>query len=161
MKSLSSKLNEYSNLVILQTLSKAWGLAGLRLGMCFANADVIKLLDKVKPPYNINSFTQLEALKSIRTGAERKNQWVAVLKKERDNLKKSLVELKKVKKVYPSDANFLLVEFEDAKNMYSQLVAKGIIVRDRSSVILCANCLRITVGTREENSVLIQAIKQL
>ncbi len=160
-KSWSTRLQEFQNLVILQTFSKAWGLAGLRLGMCLAHPEIIKLLNKVKPPYNINAFTQSEALKAITSDGAQKAQWVAAIRKERDNLRKSLSSVPSVKRIYPSEANFLLAEVADAGNLYGQLVTKGIIVRDRSKVILCNNCLRITVGTPEENSLLIQAMRAL
>lgn len=153
-------LNEFNNLVILQTLSKAWGLAGLRLGMCFANPEVITILNKIKPPYNINTVTQLVALRQL----DKKNQkttWVKEIVAEREKLKKELLQLMVVEKVFPSDANFLLVRMSGAIDVYDQLVSQGIIVRDRSNVILCDRCLRITVGTPGENNQLIDAIKRL
>lgn len=153
-------LNEFNNLVILQTLSKAWGLAGLRLGMCFANSEVITLLNKIKPPYNINTITQSVALQHL-DQQHQKTVWVKEIVAEREKLKKELLQLKIVEKVFPSDANFLLVRVAGAKAIYDQLVSQGIIVRDRSNVILCEQCLRITVGTPEENKKLIDAIKRL
>ena len=153
-------LNEFNNLVILQTLSKAWGLAGIRLGMCFANSEVITLLNKIKPPYNINTITQSVALQYL----EKRHQmtmWVKEIIVEREKLKKELLQLKIVEKVFPSDANFLLVRVTEAKNSYNQLVNQGIIVRDRSNVILCEQCLRVTVGTPKENKQLIEALKRL
>ena len=153
-------LNEFNNLVILQTLSKAWGLAGLRLGMCFANSEVINLLNKIKPPYNINTITQSVALQHL-DQQHQKTVWVKEIVAEREKLKKELLQLKIVEKVFPSDANFLLVRVAGAKAIYDQLVSQGIIVRDRSNVILCEQCLRITVGTPEENKKLIDAIKRL
>lgn len=153
-------LSEFPNLVILQTLSKAWGLAAIRLGMCFAHADIVAVLNKIKPPYNINILTQRVAEEALGQ-EERKNKWVAELIQERKKLAAELSKLPLVKKVYPSDANFLLVQVNDAKKIYHALVHTGIIVRDRSQVVLCENCLRITVGTVTENNLLIQALAQL
>ena len=160
-ESWTTRLDEFPNLVILQTFSKAWGLAGLRLGMCFASPEIITLLNKIKPPYNINSFTQSEVLKFINFGKSERDRMVASIKQERDRLKVHLGRIQAVKKVHPSDANFFLVEVTDAKKSYEQLVSKSIIVRDRSTVVLCSNCLRITVGTKEENDLLIQAMRLL
>ena len=160
-ESWTTRLDEFPNLVILQTFSKAWGLAGLRLGLCFANPEIITLINKIKPPYNINSFTQSEVLKFISFGKSERDRMVASIKQERDGLKVHLGRIQAVKKVHPSDANFFLVEVTDAKKSYEQLVSKSIIVRDRSMVVLCGNCLRITVGTKEENDLLIQAMRLL
>lgn len=152
-------LTQYNNLVVLQTLSKAWGLAGIRLGMCFSNVEVIKVLNKIKPPYNINILTQTVALESIRE-IQQKENWVKEIKIQRELLRNELAKIKMVEKVYPSDANFLLTKMKNAKATYDLLVAKGIITRDRSNVILCNNCLRITVGTPEENRVLLDELKK-
>jgi len=160
-ESWTTRLDEFQNLVILQTFSKAWGLAGLRLGMCFANPGIITLLNKIKPPYNINSFTQSEALKSINLRKSEVNLMIMAIKQERERLRKQLNDIPVVKKVNPSDANFLLVKMTDAKKSYEHLVSKSIIVRDRSTVVLCDNCLRITVGTKEENDLLIQVMRLL
>lgn len=157
-KSFISGLTEYQNLVVLQTLSKAWGLAGLRLGMAFASHPIIDLMNKVKYPYNINSATQklvLDALDNI----EWVNQHIRLTVLERENLKKELFTLPDTEKVYPSEANFLLVKIKDARKKYEVLCEKGIIVRDRSRVVLCENCLRITVGTPEENAALMNGLK--
>ncbi|CAN5319847.1 histidinol-phosphate transaminase [soil metagenome] len=159
--SWTNRLAEFKNLVILQTLSKAWGLAGLRLGMCFANEEIISLINKIKPPYNINTFTQAEALHTITTKRALKEKMVKEIITERENLKINLFKLSRVTHVFPSQANFLLVKVTKAKNLYDQLIEKGIVVRDRSTVILCDDCLRITVGTKEENNQLIQAISSL
>lgn len=156
-KTMIAELTEYPNLVILQTLSKAWGLAGLRMGMAFAGEPVIRLMNQVKYPYNINTASQelaLEALEQVSTV----NDWIQLVAEERDALKTALGGLPFVKKVYPSDANFLLVQMDDAKERYKQLAAKGIIVRDRSNVVLCDDCLRITIGTPEENEKLLTAL---
>lgn len=158
--SFTNELGQYPNLVILQTFSKAWGLAGLRLGMCFASEDIINTLNKIKYPYNVNIKTQelaLEALNNI----EKKNNWVKEILAQREAMKKELLSVKLVEKVYPSDANFLLVKVNDATGIYKKLMEKGIIVRDRSKVVLCNNCLRITVGTPGENKKLIQALNKL
>ena len=151
-------LTQYNNLVVLQTLSKAWGLAGIRLGMCFSNVEVIKVLNKIKPPYNINILTQTVALESIRE-IQQKENWVKEIKIQRELLRNELTQIKMVEKVYPSDANFLLTKVKNAKATYNLLVTKGIITRDRSNVILCDNCLRITVGTPAENRVLLDELK--
>ncbi|MFN3839681.1 MAG: histidinol-phosphate transaminase [Cyclobacteriaceae bacterium] len=152
-------LNKYPNLVVLQTFSKAWGLAGLRLGMAFASETIIAVLNKIKYPYNISVITQQTALKSIST--ELKDKQVELIKHERNKLMEQLTGISGVIKIYPSDANFLLVKCTDAKGLYNHLLNRGIIVRDRSTVALCDGCLRITVGTPEENTKLMIALKNL
>ena len=157
-KTLIQELTEYPNLVILQTLSKAWGLAALRVGMAFASEDIIHVFNKVKPPYNINQASQelaLEALNNI----EQVNAWIKETVLERDKLEFALKALPIVEKVYPSDANFLLAKTTDAKGIYNHLIEKGIVVRDRSKVELCVGCLRITVGTPAENVELINTLQ--
>lgn len=157
-KTFITELTEYPNLVILQTLSKAWGLAGLRMGMAFAGEPIINYLNKVKYPYNINTASQqiaLEALDNIITV----NDWIQITVEERELLKEELSKLPITKTVYPSDANFILVKMENARNVYEYLSGKGIIVRDRSKVILCDDCLRITIGTPEENKQLVDTFK--
>ncbi|TKC08787.1 histidinol-phosphate transaminase [Pedobacter frigoris] len=154
------ELTEYPNLVILQTFSKAWGLAALRLGMAFASSQVIDVFNKVKPPYNINQATQDIALKALQN-IETVNDWIRITVQERDKLSNDLLALPNVTKVYPSDANFILAEVNDALNTYNTLVEQGIIVRDRSKVTLCEGCLRITIGTPEENKTLLEAIKNI
>jgi histidinol-phosphate aminotransferase len=159
-KTFIQELTEYANLIVLQTFSKAWGLAALRLGMAFSSTHVIDILNKVKPPYNINQATQdlaFEALKNI----AQVNDWIKLTVTERERLANALTRLQKVRKVHPSDANFLLVEIEGAHDIYNQLVEQGIIVRDRSKVTLCDNCLRITIGTVTENNQLLTALDQL
>jgi histidinol-phosphate aminotransferase len=154
------ELTEYPNLVVMQTFSKAWGLAALRLGMAFAARPIIDVLNKVKPPYNINQATQdiaLEALKNI----EQVNEWIKITVEERERLSSNLLDLPSVKKIYPSDANFILVEVEDASKTYNALVELGIIIRDRSRVTLCEGCLRITIGTKAENEILLGALKNI
>jgi histidinol-phosphate aminotransferase len=154
------ELTEYPNLVILQTFSKAWGLAALRLGMAFAARPVIDILNKVKPPYNINQATQDLALKALENIGQ-VNEWIKVTVSERESLSQEFANLSLVKKVYPSDANFILIEVIDALKTYDALVEQGIIVRDRSKVTLCEGCLRITIGTTQENQILLEALKSL
>lgn len=153
-------LNQYPNLIILQTLSKAWGLAGLRLGMCFASKEIIDILNKIKYPYNINVSTQSIVLDKLKAESEIKKN-IKVILKERKTLHKHLSDFDWVKEVFPSDANFLLVKVSDAKRIYNEMINKGIILRDRSSVTLCENCLRITIGTPEENKVLIENMMRI
>jgi histidinol-phosphate aminotransferase len=157
-KSFIQELTEYANLVVLQTFSKAWGLAALRLGMAFSSRPVIDILNKVKPPYNINQATQDLALAAL-GNIQQVNQWITLTVAERERLSKELAKLSIVKNVYPSDANFILVEVQDAIATYNKLMDKGIIVRDRSKVSLCEGCLRITIGTVEENDQLIKCLE--
>jgi histidinol-phosphate aminotransferase len=156
-KSLVSDLADYPNLVVLQTLSKAWGLAGLRMGMAFASPAIVAFLNKVKPPYNISEPVQELALKALDEIGQ-VNDMILQLVASRKKMEDELARSSSVVRIFPSDANFLLVEFTDAKGMYDYLVKKGIVVRDRSNVLLCENCLRITVGTDAENLQLIDAI---
>jgi len=156
-KSFVGDLADYPNLVVLQTLSKAWGLAGLRVGMAFASAAIIVYLNKVKPPYNISEPVQELALKALDEIGQ-VNDMILQLVASRKQMEEDLMQAKPVVTVFPSDANFLLVEFSDARGMYDYLVNKGIVVRDRSNVLLCENCLRITVGTELENQQLMDAI---
>lgn len=159
-KSFIQELTEYPNLVVLQTFSKAWGLAALRLGMAFSSTVVIDILNKIKPPYNINQATQdlvFEALENM----QQINRWTKITVAERERLTLALLKLSAVKKVYPSEANFILVKIENAHQLYYQLVNLGIIVRDRSKVSLCQDCLRITIGTTAENNRLLETLIQL
>jgi len=158
-KSFIQELSEYSNLIVLQTMSKAWGLAGLRLGMAFASEAIINVYNKVKPPYNINQSSQQLALKALEEVGQ-VNDMIKSIVNMRDGLIKSLANLPVVKKIYPSDANFLLVKVDDAKAVYNYLLQKQIVVRDRSKVELCEGCLRITVGTENENKELITALQR-
>ena len=153
-------LTEYANVVVLQTFSKAWGLAALRLGMAFASEAIIGYMNKVKPPYNINQATQQLALEALDNIAW-VNQRIVETVKERNQLMQAVQTLSITQSVYPSDSNFFLAKLMDAKYVYDQLVSKGIIVRDRSRVELCENCLRITVGTMDENQKLITELKQI
>lgn len=159
-KSFLNELKKYPNLLVLQTFSKAWGLAGLRLGMCFGSEEIISILNKIKYPYNVNIRTQELALEALENGY-RKDIWVDEILNQRNWLKGQLENLALVEKIFPSDANFLLVRVKDAQSTYQYLMNKRIIVRDRSRVNLCYNCLRITVGTPEENQKLIEALKEL
>lgn len=158
-KTFIQELTEYANLVVLQTFSKAWGLAGLRLGMAFASSKIIEVLNKIKPPYNINQATQelaLQALDQVATV----NDWIRQTVEERQRLVERLALLAFVTYIFPSDANFVLVRTNAPVEIYHFLVGEGIIVRDRSSVELCEGCLRITVGTPEENDRLIGALNR-
>lgn len=156
-KSFIPDLEDFPNLVVLQTLSKAWGLAALRVGMAFASDSIISYMNKVKPPYNINQASQDLVLKALEE-VDQVNEMIRFLVQERKRLEDVLPGLGCVLKVYPSDANFLLVKVTDARDIYQMLLDKGIVVRDRSNVSLCAGCLRITVGTERENNELIQAL---
>ncbi len=157
-KTFIQELTEYPNLVVLQTLSKAWGLAGLRIGMAFASEEIIEVFNKVKPPYNINEASQKLALEALQN-VDQVNDWIKKTVAEREKLVKELALLDVVIKIYPSDANFILVNTSDPKGIYQYLVKYGIIVRDRSNVELCEGSLRITIGTPEENIILINALK--
>ena len=159
-KTFIQELTEYTNLVVLQTFSKAWGLAALRLGMAFSSVPVIDILNKVKPPYNINQATQDLALAAL-ANVQQVNEWIKTTVTERDRLSAAFEKIAIVKKVYPSDANFILVEVTDALKIYNLLVNNGVIVRDRSKVTLCEGCLRITIGTVEENNQLLTILTQL
>ena len=156
-KSFTQELADYPNLVIMQTFSKAWGLAGLRLGMAFASKELISILNTVKPPYNINQATQELALKALKEVGQ-VNDMIKEIVQMRVALKAVLEKIPAIEKVYPSDANFLLVKMKNARKVYEFLLTEGIVVRDRSNVILCEDCLRITIGTEEENTQLVEAI---
>ncbi|MEL7586969.1 MAG: histidinol-phosphate transaminase [Prolixibacteraceae bacterium] len=158
--SLLPDLEQHPNLVILQTFSKAWGMAGIRLGMAFASTEIIRILNKIKYPYNINILTQQKAVELI-SNEDEKAGWVDLLISERERLAKELAGFPFVVKVYPSDANFLLVKMHDARGIYDFLVERGIIVRDRTKVILCSDSLRMTVGSPEENKILLDTLKSL
>lgn len=157
--SLVAQLEKYPNLVVLQTLSKAWGMAGLRLGLAFASAEIIALMNKVKPPYNINSFTQQAVWKILQNPTTKTAQVEAILA-QRATLAAALAKLPIVLQVFPSEANFLLVRFRDAEAVYNYLLQHQIIVRNRSKQPLCDNCLRITIGTVHQNQALMQALGQ-
>ena len=152
------RLDEFPNLIVTQTLSKAYGLAAIRLGICYASKEIISILNKIKPPYNVNQLTQDVALQSILNQEKVKNDITAIIF-ERNQLIRDLENVEIVEKVYSSDANFLLVQVDDANLRYKQLVKLGIIVRNRTTQTLCNNCLRFTVGTPEENKKLINTLK--
>ena len=152
-------LDEYPNLVILQTFSKAWGCAAIRLGMAFASPDIIGIFSKIKYPYNINLLTQQEALRMMQRHYE-VQRWISTLLEERARLIQAFTQLPCCKKVFPTDANFFLTRVSNAKAIYDYLVDQGIIVRNRSNITRCEDCLRITVGTRPENDALLEALRK-
>ena len=156
-RSFIQELGDYPNLVVLQTMSKAWGLAGLRLGMAFASEAIIEVYNKVKPPYNISQATQELALKALEEVGQ-VNEMIRSLVELREQLSRDLAVLPLVVEVYPSDANFLLVKTKNARGIYEHLLDDGIVVRDRSRVELCEGCLRITVGTEKENADLLKSL---
>ena len=158
-RSLIPELLNFPNLVILQTLSKAWGLAGLRVGMAFASQQIIDIFNKVKPPYNINSVSQELALNAL-DNVDQVNLWIKEIVSERNKLSELLAKLPYVVKVFPSEANFILVKLKEPKVIYEYLIKKKIVVRDRSKVELCEGCLRITIGTKEQNVKLINTLKK-
>lgn len=157
-KSFVQELTEYPNLVVLQTLSKAWGLAGLRLGMAFASASIIEILNRVKPPYNINQATQELVLTALEEVGQ-VNDMIRLLVDMRDALAEVFASMPTVETVYPSNANFILVKIKDARAVYEFLLTKGIVLRDRSNVQLCDDCLRITVGSEQDNTLLVDAMQ--
>ena len=154
------RLNEFPNLIVIQTLSKAYGLAGIRLGACYSSTKIISVLNKIKPPYNVNQLTQETALKALQNRIKTNNE-IAIIISERNKLIIDLEEISFIVKIYPSDANFLLVKVDNAIVRYEQLVEHGIIVRNRTNLPLCENCLRFTVGTKEENKKLMNTLKLL
>jgi len=156
-KSFVQSLIDYPNLVVMQTLSKAWGLAGLRLGMCFANPDIIGYMNKVKAPYNINIVTQELALQALEEVGQ-VNDMIKLLVDMRNALAQVIASMPHVIQVFPSDTNFILVKIPKARKLYEFLMSKGIIVRDRSALALCEDSLRITVGTEQENTLLVDAM---
>ncbi len=154
------ELGSYPNLIITQTLSKAFGMAGIRLGICYASEEIIAILNKIKPPYNVNELTQNRAQYRLQNISET-NREIADILNEREVLSKALLEVKIVQKIYRSDANFLLVKVDDALKRYNQLLDKGIVIRNRTNQPLCENTLRLTIGISEENLKLIKALKSL
>lgn len=155
-----SKMNDYPNLIISQTLSKAYGMAGIRLGILYASTEIIAVLNKIKPPYNVNSLTQKKAIEELENN-EKTNSQIFDIKIEKEFLLKELLNIKFIEKIYPSDANFILIQVDNANKRYQQLLEKGIVIRNRTSQPLCENCLRITIGTTIENLKLINILKQL
>ena len=159
-KSLTAELPSYPNLIITQTLSKAYGLAGIRLGICIASEEIINILNKIKPPYNINSLTQERAISALEDWDKTQGQ-ITQLIAERKGLFAQLEKISFVEKVYQSDANFLLVRVDDANKRYAQLIENDIVVRNRSKQLGCKNCLRFSVGTPLENQILIETLNRL
>ena len=152
------RLNEFPNLIVTQTLSKAYGMAGIRLGICYASAEITAVLNKIKPPYNINTLTQQKAIEQLSDSKIVEAQ-VELLKTQRELLRIELENIDFIETIYPSDANFLLIKVDDASKRYNQLLEKGIVIRNRSTQPLCKNCIRITVGTLQENKKLISILK--
>ncbi len=157
--SFLSELDKYPNLIVLQTFSKAWGCAAIRLGMAFASEAIIGILSKIKYPYNVNQLTQQQAIAMLHKYYEIE-RWIKTLKEERDYLEEEFAKLSCTVRMYPSDSNFFLAKVTDAVKIYNYLVGEGIIVRNRHSISLCCNCLRVTVGTRVENNTLLAALKK-
>lgn len=151
------KINEYPNLIVTQTLSKAYGLAGIRLGICYASAAIIAVLNKIKPPYNVNELTQKRALERLNKPEVIENE-IALIKKQRTKLLDSLKTINFVKQIYPTEANFILIKVDDANKRYDELIAKGIVIRNRTTQPLCENTLRLTIGMEEENNKLIKTL---
>lgn len=158
-KTFRSELTKYPNLIVLNTFSKAWGLASIRLGMAFASPDIIQIYNKVKYPYNVNLLTQRQAMEALKDPFE-VDKWVKMLLVERARLMVAFQDLPICEKVYPTDANFFLAKMTDAQKIYDYLVDKGIIVRNRTRIQLCNDCLRITIGMKSENNELLAALRQ-
>ena len=156
-QTMLNEINNHENLVILQTFSKAWGLAGVRMGMAFSNMEIIGWINKIKPPYNINILSQREVL-SYFENREMVSQWVDDIVEERKWLSEQLRSIHYVRVVYPSNTNFILVKVDHASRRYQELIESGIVVRDRSNITLCEGCLRLSIGTQEENRKLIKAM---
>ena len=158
-KPLRHEIAKYPNLIVLNTMSKAWGCAAIRLGMAFASEEIIAIFNKVKYPYNVNQLTQQQALQALKDPFE-VDKWVKILLEERSRMIDAFQLLPICKKVYPTEANFFLAQMTDATKIYNYLVDKGIIVRNRHRIQLCQNCLRVTIGTKTENGELIAALRQ-
>ncbi|WP_418513094.1 histidinol-phosphate transaminase [Corallibacter sp.] len=155
-----NRINEFPNLIVTQTLSKAYGLAGIRLGVCYASVEIVSVLNKIKPPYNVNELTQERALKQL-DNLNAVNEQIQALLESRKRIIEALKPISFIDKIYPSDANFILIKVDNATARYHQLIKTGIVVRNRTNQLGCENCLRITVGTKEENNKLIQALKSI
>jgi len=154
------RLSEFPNLIITQTLSKAYGMAGIRLGICYSSPEIIAVLNKIKPPYNVNKLTQQKALKRILTRNKVQKE-IEIILEERKKLQHKLKSVSFIEMVYETDANFILVKVDDAGKRYKQLIEKGIVIRNRTTQPLCENTLRLTVGTNRENKLLIKALKEI
>ncbi len=159
-QSWMNELDEYPNLIITQTPSKAYGLAGIRLGVCYASTEIISVLNKIKPPYNVNELTQLRALERLGNPEKIKLEINSIIE-QREKLLKVLINIKFVEKIYPTEANFILIKVDDANKRYAELIAKGIVIRNRTTQVLCENTLRLTIGTQIENTKLLEVLKQL
>ena len=157
-KPMRAELRKHPNMIVLNTMSKAWGCAAIRLGMAFASKEIIDIFNKVKYPYNVNLLTQKQAIEALKDPFA-VDKWVKILIQERSQLMSTFLELPICEKVYPSNANFFLAKMTDAQSIYDYLVEKGIIVRNRSRIQLCGNCLRITIGTKSENTELVGALR--
>ena len=155
-----NRLKEFPNLIVTQTVSKAYGMAGIRLGTCYATKEIIEILNKIKPPYNVNQLTQTKAIEQL-SNVEEVLEQVQKIIEQRNWLIKKFETIAFIKKVYPSDANFLLVKVDHANKRYKQLIGEGIVIRNRTNQINCENCLRFTVGTIKENQKLITALKTI
>ena len=155
-----NRLSDYPNLIITQTLSKAYGLAGIRLGICYASEEIIAVLNKIKPPYNVNELTQQRALERLSEPEKIKGEISSIIE-QRVKLFEVLVDINFVQKIYPTEANFILIKVDDANKRYDELIAKGIVIRNRTTQPLCENTLRLTIGTVQENTRLIEVLKQL
>lgn len=160
VESWVSRLHEFPNLIVTQTLSKAYGMAGVRLGTCYASKDIIIVLNRIKPPYNVNELTQLKAIERL-SNTKAVSEEIQVILQERNWLMAELENISIIKKVYASDANFILVRVDDANKRYNELINQGIVVRNRTNQPLCENCLRLTVGSKMENIKLIRALKNI
>ncbi len=159
-KSWLTRLEEFPNLIVTQTLSKAYGMAGIRLGVCYASAEIIAILNRIKPPYNVNELTQLKAINRLEQVNAVENEIKRIVL-ERDQLIEALKTISFISEIYPTDANFVLVKVDDANKRYSQLIEKGIVIRNRTTQALCENTLRLTVGTSKENKKLIDSLKSI
>ena len=159
MKTFRLELSSYPNLIVLNTFSKAWGCAAIRLGMAFASPEIIAYFNKVKYPYNVNMLTQKQAMEML-ADIPKVNKWLTTICSEREIVIPAFAELPFCKKVYPTDANFFLAKVDDAERIYHYLVEHGIVVRNRNRVVLCGNCLRVTIGTPQENCELLSALRQ-
>ena len=159
-KSWLEKLAVYPNLIIIQTLSKAYGLAGIRLGVCYASEEIIHFLNSIKPPYNVNELTQQKAVERLSKIEEVKNEVIEIIQ-QRNFVVKELKDVLFIKIIYPTDCNFVMVKVDNANKRYNQLIEKGIVVRNRTTQPLCENCLRFTIGTSTENTKLIKVLKEI
>nr|MBP7472426.1 histidinol-phosphate transaminase [Prevotella sp.] len=158
-KPLRYDLDKYPNLIVFNTMSKAWGCAAIRLGMAFASKDIISIFNKVKYPYNVNNLTQEQALHALKD-PDAVSTWINILLKERSRMVKEFGKLSVCRKIYPTEANFFLTKVTDAQDIYNYLVERGTIVRNRTKIRLCGNCLRITIGTPDEDNELLSALRE-